>query len=73
MKTEELDAWRARTMSVRTLERCDHCSTLQEGVEHRTQKNYWPTWEVNLKSCPGCFEAAKKKAADDAYAGSVCC
>lgn len=58
-----IDAWRNRPLTVRTFEHCDSCSTLKEGVETRTHKSYWPTYEISLKSCAPCFEAAKREAA----------
>jgi hypothetical protein len=59
------DAWRNRQMTVRTLEHCDGCNALKEGVEKRTHKSYWPTFEICLKSCAHCFEVAKREAATE--------
>jgi len=58
-----IDAWRSRPMTVRTLELCERCNTLKEGVEKREHKSYWPTFEISLKSCLSCFESAKREAA----------
>jgi hypothetical protein len=56
------DAWRNRPLTVRTLEHCDKCNALKEGVETRTHKSYWPTFEISVKSCEPCFAAAKREA-----------
>jgi hypothetical protein len=56
------DAWRNRPLTVRTLEHCDGCSTLKDDVKTREAANYYPRWSIKLKSCAGCFEAAKTKA-----------
>jgi hypothetical protein len=56
------DAWRNRPLEVRTYEHCDGCGTLKEGVEMREAANYYPRWNVKLRSCAGCFEVAKSKA-----------
>jgi hypothetical protein len=57
------DAWRNRPLTVRVVEHCDRCNTLKEGVETRSHKSYWPTFEISLKSCAPCFETAKREAA----------
>jgi len=57
-----IDAWRTRPLEVRTYEYCDGCSTLCEDVKQREAANYYPRWSITLKSCAGCFEAAKSKA-----------
>jgi hypothetical protein len=62
MTPHQLDAWRNRPLEVRAYEHCDCCSKLKEGVEMREAGNYYPRWSVKLKSCAGCFEAAKSKA-----------
>jgi hypothetical protein len=60
------DAWRNRPLTVRTLEHCDSCGTLKEDVKQREAANYYPRWSIKLKSCVGCFEAAKSKASAEA-------
>jgi hypothetical protein len=64
------DTWRNRPLTVRTLERCDSCSTLKEDIKQREAANYYPRWSVSLKSCAGCFETAKAKAMADAKSES---
>lgn len=49
-------------MTVRTLELCERCNKLAEAVEKREHKSYWPTYQISLKSCAPCFEAAKREA-----------
>lgn len=65
------DAWRARPMTVRTLELCERCNKLAEAVEKREHRSYWPTYAIAIKSCAPCFEAAKREAAAE-YNVTIC-
>jgi hypothetical protein len=53
-------------MVVTVKEFCEPCQQLREEVKEREAKNYWPQWFVKIKSCAGCFEAAKSRAAAEA-------
>lgn len=62
-----------RTFEVKVFDLCPECSVLRSDVEKREHRSYYPMYSVSLKSCSGCFEIAKKKAAAEAYSGSVFC
>jgi hypothetical protein len=57
-------------MEVTVTEYCDECKTLQSGVETREHTQYWPTVSLKLKCCAPCFDAARKRAIDEARAES---
>ena len=65
--------FRNRGLEVKVFTFCDHCSTLQESVERREYKCYWPSYSVSMTSCVNCFEGAKKTAAAEAQGLIVCC
>lgn len=65
------DNWRRRPMVSRVLELCDKCQKLQEGVESREHKSFWPTYTLQLKSCEPCFEIAKRERAAE-YNVTIC-
>jgi hypothetical protein len=71
MTEREREARRNQPLKVRVLDRCDHCGQMKEEVTKHSYNNFWPTWSLNMESCAECFAEAKKKAADEAYAG-VC-
>ncbi|CAJ2718281.1 hypothetical protein [Burkholderia pseudomallei] len=61
MNAKALDAWRSRPMTTRTLDHCNECGKLREGVMERT--NYWPY--VVKTCCQPCFTGL----VDDAKTG----
>ncbi|WP_152530567.1 hypothetical protein [Paraburkholderia dilworthii] len=65
------DQWRHRPMTIRVTELCDQCNKMAEGVEARTHKSYWPTFEIAMKSCAPCFEMAKREASAE-YNVTIC-
>jgi hypothetical protein len=63
-----LDAWRARPMTVRVLEICPVCETLAEGVQRRTFQVKW--WlKKDETCCTACVPAVEAGLKDEVILG----
>lgn len=67
MKPLSAIEFRNRPLQVKVLTYCDPCQTLKEDVAPREHKAFYPVvYEIKKTCCAECFDAAKKKAAEEA-------
>jgi len=76
MTPAELEKWRNRPVSVRTLTRCDECGELKQDPAVQSRKyesNYYeqPKYTAKATCCEPCFEVVKARAKAEAQQAAV--